>query len=73
MPFDEENLIIRFWGLRTEDACEHIDTTPTSFVTALESFCELNTHYFQTNANDGMEMGPSKSDDDSNGGDGIWV
>eukprot|EP00956_Cyclotella_meneghiniana_P006684 scaffold8843_cov76-Cyclotella_meneghiniana.AAC.2 len=37
-PFDEENLIVSFglYNLNSEDAWEHIDTTPTSVVTALE-------------------------------------
>ena len=48
--------------------------TPTSVVTALESFSELDPHYIQTNADKddggGMEMGSTQSDDDSNDGDG---
>ena len=74
-PFDEENLIISYglYNLNSEDAWEHIDTTPTSVVTALESFCELDPHYFQTNTNkdddDGMEIDSTQSDNEINDGD----
>ena len=74
-PFDEENLIVSYglYNLNSEDAWEHIDTTPTSVVTALESFCELDPHYFQTNTNkdddDGMEIDSTQSDNEINDGD----
>ena len=74
-PFDEENLIISYglYNLNSEDAWEHIDTTPTSVVTALESFCELDPHYFQTNTNkdddDGLEIDSTQSDNEINDGD----
>eukprot|EP00956_Cyclotella_meneghiniana_P035950 scaffold119833_cov77-Cyclotella_meneghiniana.AAC.1 len=79
MPFNEENLIISFglytYNSRSEDVWKNIDTNPTSVVCALESFCDLDPHYFQTNIDKdddggGIEMGSTQSDDDSNGGHG---